>query len=361
MEGTKDKRVKREIANSNERRRMQSINAGFQKLKRLLPVNDGERLSKANILQHAAEFIQQIERDKLVLYEQNTLLRGILIDIKGGADLNTAIGTVDLDASPIIPINPHIAITTSHSDVHSTSNDECIERSKDVEIKEEPLENYETSEKIITGRSNSNNRNNANINNNNSNINNSSSCSSSSGSSNNINNSTNNGNNNDCTPQHGSNNDRNNQIPIIRDTVLKNGLAAPGVSKAAIALPLEVPYTSEPVEQHQDLQSAACNALLALHHNSRRGRWRVLVTTDNLTKLNKLSTFKPLHLSLIHQPGLSFGTCLRLIHRLEMLTICSMMGFLVLFSSSRIIYTPIIRTRYLTNTKFPFIPFQRAI
>ena len=41
-----EKRVRREIANSNERRRMQSINSGFQSLRTLLPQSEGEKLSK---------------------------------------------------------------------------------------------------------------------------------------------------------------------------------------------------------------------------------------------------------------------------------------------------------------------------
>ncbi|KAA0202689.1 hypothetical protein HAZT_HAZT001177 [Hyalella azteca] len=41
-----EKRIRREIANSNERRRMKSINAGFASLKELLPNTDGEKLSK---------------------------------------------------------------------------------------------------------------------------------------------------------------------------------------------------------------------------------------------------------------------------------------------------------------------------
>jgi len=45
----KDKKMRREIANSNERRRMQSINAGFQALKVLIPHQDGEKLSKVII------------------------------------------------------------------------------------------------------------------------------------------------------------------------------------------------------------------------------------------------------------------------------------------------------------------------
>lgn len=44
-----EKRIRREIANSNERRRMQSINAGFQSLRTLLPHHEGEKLSKVNI------------------------------------------------------------------------------------------------------------------------------------------------------------------------------------------------------------------------------------------------------------------------------------------------------------------------
>ena len=41
-----DKRARREIANSNERRRMQSINAGFHSLRTLIPHSDGDKMSK---------------------------------------------------------------------------------------------------------------------------------------------------------------------------------------------------------------------------------------------------------------------------------------------------------------------------
>lgn len=43
-----EKRIRREIANSNERRRMQSINAGFNSLRTMLPKHDGEKLSKVS-------------------------------------------------------------------------------------------------------------------------------------------------------------------------------------------------------------------------------------------------------------------------------------------------------------------------
>lgn len=43
----RERRVRREIANSNERRRMQSINQGYMSLKGMLPIPDGgEKLSK---------------------------------------------------------------------------------------------------------------------------------------------------------------------------------------------------------------------------------------------------------------------------------------------------------------------------
>jgi transcription factor AP-4 len=48
-----EKRMRREIANSNERRRMQSINAGFAGLRNLLPNHEGEKLSK--VLKHIIE------------------------------------------------------------------------------------------------------------------------------------------------------------------------------------------------------------------------------------------------------------------------------------------------------------------
>lgn len=45
-----ERRMRREIANSNERRRMQSINAGFQSLRTLLPHHEGEKLSKVKVV-----------------------------------------------------------------------------------------------------------------------------------------------------------------------------------------------------------------------------------------------------------------------------------------------------------------------
>ncbi|CAL1544407.1 unnamed protein product [Lymnaea stagnalis] len=59
-----EKRMRREIANSNERRRMQCINAGFSNLRALIPNLEGEKLSKAAILQHTTEYITTLANDK---------------------------------------------------------------------------------------------------------------------------------------------------------------------------------------------------------------------------------------------------------------------------------------------------------
>ncbi|XP_024083553.1 uncharacterized protein LOC106665530 [Cimex lectularius] len=59
-----EKRIRREIANSNERRRMQSINAGFQSLRTLLPHHEGEKLSKAAILNCGVHIPTRTRKDK---------------------------------------------------------------------------------------------------------------------------------------------------------------------------------------------------------------------------------------------------------------------------------------------------------
>lgn len=53
-------RMRRQIANCNERRRMQSINAGFMALRALLPRKEGEKLSKAAILQQTADMVHEL-------------------------------------------------------------------------------------------------------------------------------------------------------------------------------------------------------------------------------------------------------------------------------------------------------------
>ena len=73
-----EKKIRREIANSNERRRMQSINAGFQSLRTLLPQHEGEKLSKAAILQQTAEYIYSLEQEKTRLLAQNCHLKRLL-------------------------------------------------------------------------------------------------------------------------------------------------------------------------------------------------------------------------------------------------------------------------------------------
>ncbi|XP_042197198.1 transcription factor AP-4 isoform X3 [Callorhinchus milii] len=80
-----ERRIRREIANSNERRRMQSINAGFQSLKTLIPHTDGEKLSKAAILQQTAEYIFSLEQEKTRLLQQNSQLKRFIQEYSGSS------------------------------------------------------------------------------------------------------------------------------------------------------------------------------------------------------------------------------------------------------------------------------------
>lgn len=80
-----ERRIRREIANSNERRRMQSINSGFQSLKTLIPHCDGEKLSKAAILQQTAEYIFALEQEKTRLLQQTSQLKRIIQELSGSS------------------------------------------------------------------------------------------------------------------------------------------------------------------------------------------------------------------------------------------------------------------------------------
>lgn len=71
-----EKRVKREIANLNERRRMQNINQGFNSLRASLPKkHEGEKLSKAAILQHTAKYVWDLEKEMHRLLTENVQLK----------------------------------------------------------------------------------------------------------------------------------------------------------------------------------------------------------------------------------------------------------------------------------------------
>eukprot|EP00038_Savillea_parva_P025734 m.49242 g.49242 ORF g.49242 m.49242 type:complete len:269 (+) comp7096_c0_seq1:151-957(+) len=59
------KKSRREIANHNERRRMQNINSGFEQLRDVLPAYNeapGDKLSKAAVLSKAHEYILELQQ-----------------------------------------------------------------------------------------------------------------------------------------------------------------------------------------------------------------------------------------------------------------------------------------------------------
>ncbi|CAH2076231.1 unnamed protein product, partial [Iphiclides podalirius] len=111
-----EKRIRREIANSNERRRMQSINAGFQALRTLLPRHEGEKLSKAAILQQTAEYIYSLEQEKTRLLSQNCQLKRLLNQHEGGEiPLKKRKSEILSHVSSIIPDSTDDTVSKSRS------------------------------------------------------------------------------------------------------------------------------------------------------------------------------------------------------------------------------------------------------
>ncbi|KAK3785519.1 hypothetical protein RRG08_048653 [Elysia crispata] len=90
-----DKRHRREIANSNERRRMQCINAGFSSLRALIPQLEGEKLSKAAILQHTTEYITSLEKEKRRLQLQVDHYMRLLSDMGTQGQERTSVTSTD--------------------------------------------------------------------------------------------------------------------------------------------------------------------------------------------------------------------------------------------------------------------------
>lgn len=135
---TLDKKSRREIANSNERRRMQSINTGFLRLKALVPSISKEKVSKATILQQTAEYIEKLEREKKqmrqLLQAQNPSFKNSEIMILPNTDS-------EKDVKEEIPNTPQVpepmGTETSTSPVESNSilpgiNAAAIERTRQM-------------------------------------------------------------------------------------------------------------------------------------------------------------------------------------------------------------------------------------
>lgn len=97
------KRMRRVIANSNERKRMQNINAGFETLRYLMPHLQGEKLSKASVLQHAADYIFRLKQEQEKLLSQNASLRSLASKYEryGQKDILTENNKVNKATSPI--------------------------------------------------------------------------------------------------------------------------------------------------------------------------------------------------------------------------------------------------------------------
>ncbi|RUS78310.1 hypothetical protein EGW08_013914 [Elysia chlorotica] len=123
-----DKRHRREIANSNERRRMQCINAGFSSLRALIPQLEGEKLSKAAILQHTTEYITSLEKEKRRLQLQVDHYMRVLADMgTQGQERATLTGTDGFAACTPPPSKRKKRITESSDEGVGALSDESDE------------------------------------------------------------------------------------------------------------------------------------------------------------------------------------------------------------------------------------------
>ncbi|CAF0994724.1 unnamed protein product [Adineta ricciae] len=143
-----EKRVRREIANSNERRRMQSINTGFQSLKILIPHSCGEKLSKACILQRAADHIKSLETEKLKLQSQNEqfriLIKSFQIDSTSVLQAQRRLSTNDPDDSILLLNNETKPIISSDD-----NNDEQLRLYQDAKNRHTYIHNWHDASQYV--------------------------------------------------------------------------------------------------------------------------------------------------------------------------------------------------------------------
>ena len=96
---------------------MQSINTGFNSLRTMLPKHEGEKLSKAAILQHTAEYIDTLEQEKTRLLSQLHQLKTLIKSVSNGQQ----------DISELAKHSLVKKIKTEHnSEFNSDSSDEGI-------------------------------------------------------------------------------------------------------------------------------------------------------------------------------------------------------------------------------------------
>jgi len=156
-----ERKIRREIANSNERRRMQSINAGFQSLRTLLPQHEGEKLSKAAILQQTAEYIYSLEQEKTRLLAQNCQLKRLLSLSQSHVEDGAASTTASTDAQhggngPTLSVTSSVPTLTTSSGIkrRRSKHDQGVMPAADSSKKATSAigisSNVQTSEKKLT-------------------------------------------------------------------------------------------------------------------------------------------------------------------------------------------------------------------
>ena len=120
-----DKKMRREIANCNERKRMENINSGFRTLKVLLPQSQNEKTSKAAILQQTAKYIHRLVEEKRRLIEDNDKIKHELSKYMSNSQFGIGKGTAFIQpGSGFQPFNSSAQISKPEADYCSRMQEE---------------------------------------------------------------------------------------------------------------------------------------------------------------------------------------------------------------------------------------------
>ena len=120
-----DKKMRREIANCNERKRMENINTGFRTLKVLLPQSQNEKTSKAAILQQTAKYIHRLVEEKRRLIEENDKVKHELSKYMSNSQYGIGKGTAFIQpGSGFQPFSSSAQISKPEADYCSRMQEE---------------------------------------------------------------------------------------------------------------------------------------------------------------------------------------------------------------------------------------------
>ena len=140
-----DKKLRREIANCNERKRMENINSGFRSLKVLLPQSQNEKTSKAAILQQTAKYIHRLVEEKRRLIEENDKVKHELSKYIATSQYGSGIGK----ATAFIQPGPGFQPFSSSAQISKPEADYCSRMQEEVSKLQDQLKHERNSKCLL--------------------------------------------------------------------------------------------------------------------------------------------------------------------------------------------------------------------